>query len=487
MKSKDLEKMSPAREALQKALREQNADDAAAAFNQLLDEALATARRDYEELKDERDAQALAARGVRQLTTQEREYWQKFGECAKSDDPKQALTNANLVLPKTVVEAVFDELQTQHPLLSAIDFTATAGQYSLIIGKNAEQSATWGDLCDSIVTELMAGFVEVSGTLCKLTAFLPVCKAMIDLGPEWLDRYAREVLYEAWANGLEAGIVAGDGNKKPIGMVRKVGDGVTVTGGAYPKKTAIAVTSFSAETVGKLLSMLAVDADGKPRRVQDVILLVNPQDYYQLVIPATSIMAPDGTYRQDVMPSPMRIIQTAALSKGEAVIGIAPRYFAALGSARDGRIEYSDHAKFLEDKRVYIVKGYANGMPKDNNAFLLLDISGLRPLAYRVEVEDQRTKSNVATLSALNIGGLSLTPAFAAATLTYTATTSNASDTVTALPADAAADIEVKVGDNVVANGSTVTWATGANTVKVKVTAEDGTTTKTYTVTVTKS
>ena len=295
------------------------------------------------------------------------------------------------------------------------------------------------------------------------------------------------MLYEAWANGLEAGIVAGDGNKKPIGMVRKVGDGVTVTGGAYPKKTAIAVTSFSAETVGKLLSMLAVDADGKPRRVEDVILLVNPQDYYQLVIPATSIMAPDGTYRQDVMPSPMRIIQTAALSKGEAVIGMAPRYFAALGSAKDGRIEYSDHAKFLEDKRVYIIKGYANGMPKDNNAFLLLDISGLRPLAYRVEVEDQRTKSNVATLSALNIGGLSLSPAFAAATLTYTATTSNASDTVTALPADAAADIEVKVGDNVVANGSAVTWATGANTVKVKVTAEDGTTTKTYTITVTKS
>ena len=39
----------------------------------------------------------------------------------------------------------------------------------------------------------------------------------------------------------------------------------------------------------------------------------------------------------------------------------------------------------------------------------------------------------------------------------------------------------------VIDNGSAATWTTGANTVTVKVTAADGTTTKSYTVTVTKS
>lgn len=43
------------------------------------------------------------------------------------------------------------------------------------------------------------------------------------------------------------------------------------------------------------------------------------------------------------------------------------------------------------------------------------------------------------------------------------------------------------MGDKPVDNGSAVTWSAGANTVKAKVTAADGTTTKTYTVTVTKS
>ena len=43
----------------------------------------------------------------------------------------------------------------------------------------------------------------------KLSAFLPVCKAMLDLGPEWLDRYVRTILAEAIANGLEEGIISG--------------------------------------------------------------------------------------------------------------------------------------------------------------------------------------------------------------------------------------------------------------------------------------
>ena len=198
-------------------------------------------------------------------------------------------------------------------------------------------------------------------------------------------------------------------------------------------------------------------------------------------------MAPDGTYRNDVFPYPVSAIQVPALPRGKAVIGMAKRYFAAAGTATDGRIEYSDHAKFLEDKRLYLIKAYANGMPKDNNSFLVLDVSGLTPAAYKVTQIDATTPSADATLADLKIGALALSPAFASATVSYTAATTNASNTITATPSDAGATIEITVGDKSVDNGSAATWATGANTVTVKVTAADGTTTKTYTVTVTKS
>lgn len=124
--------------------------------------------------------------------------------------------------------------------------------------------------------ELLSGFKEVNSALLKLSAFIPISKAMLDLGPEWLDRYVRAILSEALANGLESGIVKGDGNGKPIGMIRQVGDGVTVTGGAYPAKAKITVSDLSTTTVGNLLSLVAVDPNGKPRAIRDVLLIVNP-------------------------------------------------------------------------------------------------------------------------------------------------------------------------------------------------------------------
>ena len=62
--------------------------------------------------------------------------------------------------------------------------------------------------------------------------------------------------------------------------------------------------------------------------------------------------------------------------------------------AREGRIEYSDHYQFLEDNRVYLIKLYANGFPMDNNAFLVLDISGLRPATLQVTTLSAPTASD---------------------------------------------------------------------------------------------
>lgn len=491
MNNNDIRSREELRTLIQKAVRDNDAEAFQAAFDEMLQRVALDVQQEYEnrmnDLQQELDSRILAARGVRQLTSEERSYYQKLGEAMKATDPRQAVTGMDAVLPKTVINSVFDDLRTNHPLLSRINFMATGGAVEIIVNTNGYEEAAWGDLCDDIVKELTSGFKKINTGLYKLSAFMPVCKAMLDLGPEWLDNYVRQVLFEAFANGMEAGITTGDGNKKPIGMDRQVGDNVTVTGNAYPKKAAVKVSDLTPATVGNLISIMAADPNGKTRRVQGVILLVNPQDYYQKVMPATTVQAPDGTYRNDVLPYPMDVIQSVSLPRGEAIIGIASQYLAMAGTSPNGKIEYSDHYHFLEDERVYLVKGYANGMPKDNNAFLRLDISGLQPATWKVTQVTAPTPSDDATLSALTIGSQALTPTFAAATVSYTATTTNATNTITAVPSDAGAEIHVLVNNEEIDNGTAATWQTGSNTVKVNVTAADGTTTKTYTVTVTKS
>lgn len=492
MKSADLIKTREELQIkLQQAIRENNTDAFYEAFDKMLENIAECLCREYQgqvdQLQQSLDSRILASRGVHQLTSKELEYYQKLGAAMAAHNPKQALANLDVVMPETIIDSVFDDLRTNHPLLSLITFNPTNGAIKMIMNTNGYQEAAWGKLCDDIIKELTSGFVEVDTSLFKLSAFLPVCKAMLDLGPQWLDRYVRDILYEALANGLEAGLVDGDGNDKPIGMTRQVGEGVTVTGGVYPRKNKIKLNAINPATIGGLISLLVLAPNGKQRPARNVVFIVNPQDYFQKVMPATTLMAPDGTYRNDVMPYPMTVIQSPALKKGEAILGLSNLYFAAAGASKEGQIEYSDHYRFLEDERVYIIKTYANGMPMDNNAFLLLDISELTPMMLPAQMVDPPAASADATLADLKIGALALSPAFAAATTSYTAATTNASNTVTATPADAGATIEITVGDKPTDNGSAVTWASGANTVKIKVTAADGTATKTYTVTVTKS
>lgn len=498
MKNCDTLTRDDIRAKLQQAIKDNDTEAFSSSFDQMLEciqnDIQQRADDRIDQMKRETDTTVLASRGVRQLTTKEKEFYQKVADAMKAKDPKQALNNLDVVMPETVIDAVFDELQTSHPLLSRIQFMNTRGAIRMMMNTNGYQEAAWGQLCDEIVQELTSGFKEVDTGLLKLSAFMPVCKAMLDLGPEWLDDFVRQVLYEAYANGLEAGTVAGDGNGKPIGMNRQVGDNVTVTGGVYPVKAPVSVTDLSPTTIGNLLALMAVDPNGKARNVRDVILVVNPVDYFQRIMPATTMMTPNGTYVNDVLPYPMSVIQSPAVEQGQAIIGLGYKYFAAIGSARDGRIEYSDHYHFLEDERVYLIKGYANGFPMDNNAFFVLDITGIRPAVWKVEQVTAPAASDVDDLADLRIGGLTLSPAFSASTLTgYTATTTNASNTVTAIPADANATIEItNKGPSdeeatPVVNGRAVTWKTGANTLTVKVTAENGTATQSYVVTVTKS
>jgi hypothetical protein len=90
-----------------------------------------------------------------------------------------------------------------------------------------------------------------------------------------------------------------------------------------------------------------------------------------------------------------------------------------------------------------------------------------------------------ARLSGLTIGALTLTPTFDPDTTEYTATTTNATNTVTATPEDDGATVTILNGETPIDNGTAATWTDGANVVTI--TVKNGTDQKVYTATVTKS
>lgn len=104
------------------------------------------------------------------------------------------------------------------------------------------------------------------------------------------------------------------------------------------------------------------------------------------------------------------------------------------------------------------------------------------------------TVSTNANLSALTLSSGTLSPAFAANTTSYTASVNNAVSSITVTPtveqANATIQVRVNAGSYTSVTSGTASGAlslnVGSNTVDVRVTAQDGTTQKTYTSTVTR-
>lgn len=487
MKNKDLIR-AEIKEKINSAITNKDSEAYASAMTELADsikeDVMEEAKGEMLAMQSKIDSNVLASRGVRQLTSEENRYYEAVIDAMKSPVPQQALANIDKTLPMTIIDSVVEDIKQNHELLSVIDFVPTTGLTRFLVNMTGQELAKWGNLTAAIVEELTGSIKSVDVTQLKLTAFLPVASSMLELGPAWLDRYVRDILAEASASAIEVAIINGTGKDEPIGMMRSVAEDVEVKSGIYPEKEAIKVTAFDAEQVGRLAAMVAVTESGRTRVPQNLILVVNSIEYYSRVFAATRILAPNGTY-ESTFPIDCKIIPSVGVPVGKAVFGDAKNYFFGIGANKEGKIEYSDEARFLEDERVYRIKLYGNGFPKDDKSFVVLDITDLQPATYKVENITPEKVADDATLKGLKISNVKLVENFAPATTTYTATTKNAKNTITATPAKASAEVVIKANDAVVENGTAVTWKSGSNTVTVDVT--DGSATKKYTLTVTKN
>ena len=333
------------------------------------------------------DNTILAGRGVRALTSQETKYYEKVIEAMKSSNPQQALTLIDETLPTTVIDAVFEDITEAHPLLDAIDFQNTGILTEILISaQDGRHLATWDKLCDDVVKQLTAGTDVINLTQNKLSAFIPICKPMLEIGPVWIDRYVRTILLEAIANGLEKAIIAGTGVDEPVGMMKDP-NGVFHSVNGYPGLVAVPLNEITPETYGGLLAALSVGPGGLYRNVSEVLFVCNPVDYYTKIMPAVMYRLPDGAWASR-FPFPTKVIQSVYVPANKAIIGIGKRYFFGLGTSKGGKIEYSDHYKFIEDDRYYLTKLYGDGKPLDSTSFKVVDITAIRPSAPIVRVAD---------------------------------------------------------------------------------------------------
>lgn len=376
--------------ALQSALQSGNEEEGKKAWGQVIDAITEKVKTDFEMYST--DTNVLAQRGYRQLTSEETEFYQNLAKAGKASDPKQAFTdliNTDGGMPETIIEDVYRDLLEEHPLLDKITFQNVKYLTKWLLNDHTRQKAAWGQINGEITQEIESAFKGVEVTLLKLTAYAVIPQDMLDLGPTFLDNYIRTILKEALYAALEKAIVSGSGKDEPVGLNRDIHEGVSFsTSTGYPEKTAIQVTNFLPANYGPLVAKLAVTEKGRMRSFDEVLMICNQVDYLNKIMPATTALTTGGTYARDLFPFPTEVVRSNEVKTGQAILCLPEEYFFGLGESKDGKIEYSDEFKFLQDARTYKIKLHGNGRPYDNTVAIVLDISKLDPAYVTVKTAD---------------------------------------------------------------------------------------------------
>lgn len=307
------------------------------------------------------DASILAQRGFAVLTSEETKYY---------NEVKDKHSFSGLELPKSIFERVFEDLENNHPLLSEILFQNVTGTTEWIVRTDDVEDAWWGPLCEEIKKKLDSSFKTISTTLYKVSAYVPVCKGMLELGPVWLDKYVRTILAEAISKALEKAIIDGTGKDQPIGMNRKNED---QSGGTHVEKSATKITDLTPETIGS--KILAPLRKGKTTPLDKLLVIVNEEAYYAQLFKFLVVQDKDGIYHKQDLPFNCVIIPSAYVPANKMIIGEGKNYFMGIGS--ELKIDHSDEFRFLDDQRVYLAKQYANGRARKDEDFIVFDISKL--------------------------------------------------------------------------------------------------------------
>lgn len=346
-------------------------------MNAYSDELANAIRKDIKQ--ENQDNAVLNSRKTNRLTNDEK----KFYNALVSEDHVNTDTNwkDGELLPETVVDRIFEDIETEHPLLQHININRT-GLKARVIRSVPEGQVVWGKVFGEIRGQLEATFYEQDVTLGKATAFVVVPKDLKDAGVQWVDRYVRAQIKEAFAVAIEKTAVVGEGAAKdqPVGLMKEINR----TNGAVSDKTVagtltLADAQTSISEIGGVIKNLSIkeyyDKEGNVKTskganvLNNVVIVLNPADYIYTGVAFMQLH--NGAF---VSPIPFNVTfeQSEFVPQGKAVAFDKTRYNFYAGS--EVIVREFDQTLALEDMDLYTAKQFLYAEPDDNKTSFVYDV-----------------------------------------------------------------------------------------------------------------
>lgn len=428
---------------------------------------------------------ALAARNeVKEFLNQVRE----LGKTAQ----QRAVSGADLTIPDVMLGLIRDNLHRYSKLINKVQLRPLKGNARQNIS-GAIPEAIWTEACATL-NELAILFNQIEVDGYKVGGFIPICNATLEDSDLNLAAEILDAIAQAIGLAVDKAILYGTGKKMPLGIATRLAQT------AQPSDWNARAPAWTDLHVSNLLKINP--ASLTPEEFFSTLMLnmsvaranystgskfwaMNTQTHAQLMAKMVVFNAAGALVASMNTTMPLvggDIVILDFIPDGDIIGGYGSLYL--LVERAGMQLAQSEHVRFIEDQTVYKGTARYDGKPVFGEGFVIVNINNQNPTTSVAFAPDNANPSD-AYLSALSLGSLTLTPAFNPAVFSYTAATTAATNTITATAAKSKAEVGIKNGSTDVTNGSSATWSAGANTVTVTVT--NGTTVKTYTVTVTKS
>lgn len=406
----------------------------------------------------------------------------------------RAITGGDLEIPVVFLELISENMYRYSKLLNRVRVRSVPGQARQTIAGTVPE-AIWTEMCGAI-NELSFVFNQVTLDGYKVAGYVPVCNSLLEDTVSNLDlaSWIVEMISESIGLAEDKAILYGKGASAhmPLGIVTRLAQEDQPSG--YPAnapawvdlhESNILSINGDSMTGAQFWSALTLAAGNTFTRYSrgNQFWAMNSRTYAKLKSKLITFTASGDIVANlygnlPIITGDVDVLEF--IPDGDIIGGYGDLYVWA--DRADIRIDQSEHVQFIQDNTVFRGKARADGMPIIPGAFVAININNTD---VTTAMDFAADTANDADLIDLTVGSYSLS--FDSDTLTYNVTATNASDAVTATPAQASAAVEISYGGKNVVNGSAVKWTADSTAHPMTITVKNGNAVKVYTVNVTKA
>ena len=392
----------------------------------------------------------------------QREDVKKFlTEVRSAIKEKRTVNNAGVLIPEVLLPVLRQIVEENSKLYKYLRVQAVKG---------TARQPIMGDMPEGIWTEMVGALneldlqfyqAEVDGY--KVGGFVAIPNAYVEDSDEDLTEIVLVAIGKAIGTALDKAVVYGTGIKMPLGIVTRLAqdsqpDNYPTNARPWKDLSESNIKTGTGKTGLDLFKEIVKSKSCTFNKYSkgSVVWMMNEATHNTLIAESigANMNAAIVAGMQNSMPVVGGdIVELDFIPDNNIVYGHLDCYL--LAERAGTKLDESDHARFIEDQKVFRGTGRYDGKPLIDEAFGVLSIDSTAPQTSATFLGD---KANDATLQDITVAGTSVS-GFDPDKFTYTQTATAGKAKVDAVPTESGAKIEMTYDGKTINNGAEVTIA----------------------------